>query len=85
MMIWEWDFASNSINCKWVCKGHERSVEALKGDPTASMLATGSWDGMLKIWSASPSIDKRDVKILEAQTADSDPHAEKVKTRVSYY
>ena len=82
MLIWEWDLSSNVVSCKWICKGHERSVESLRADPSASMIATGSWDGMLKVWSATTSIDKRDVKILEAATADSDQTTEKVKTRV---
>jgi WD40 repeat protein len=81
-MIWDWNFANNNVSCKWVLKGHERGVEALKSDPTSSMLATGSWDGQLKIWSASPGVDKRDVKILEAEAADVEPSVDKVKTRV---
>lgn len=82
MLIWEWDLSSNIINCKWICKGHERSLESLKSDPSASMIATGSWDGMLKIWSANTSIDKRDVKIVEAEAPDEDQTTNKVKTRV---
>jgi len=57
-------------------------VEAMKSDPGASMHATGSWDGQLKVWSSSPGVDKRDVKILEAEAADAVTGAERVKNRV---
>lgn len=50
-MIWEWDLCNNNVCCKSVCKGHERSVECIKPDQTSKHLASGSWDGQLKIWS----------------------------------
>ena len=52
-MIWEWDLENNNAACKWICKGHERSVESLAVDPSGSSLASGSWDGQLKIWDGS--------------------------------
>ena len=54
-MIWEWDLENNNAACNWICKGHERSVESLAVDPSAASLASGSWDGQLKIWDASAS------------------------------
>jgi len=53
IMIWEWDSDKNKISCKWVCKGHKRSVDSVSTDPSQQRLASGSWDGELKIWSAS--------------------------------
>ncbi|ODN01974.1 Ribosome biogenesis protein WDR12 [Orchesella cincta] len=50
VMIWEWDLSNNNVSCKWICKGHERSVECIKPDRHATHLASGSWDGQLKIW-----------------------------------
>jgi len=50
IMIWEWDLSNNNVSCKWVCKGHERSVECVKPDRLSAHLASGSWDGQLKIW-----------------------------------
>lgn len=49
--IWEWDFANNNVSCKWICKGHERSVECLNAEANGAHIASGSWDGQLKIWS----------------------------------
>jgi WD40 repeat protein len=32
--------------------GHKRSIECVVTDPMGKMVATGSWDNLLKIWSA---------------------------------
>lgn len=55
-MIWEWDLSNNNVSCKWVCKGHERSVECIKPDSRGEHIASGSWDGQLKIWTVG--VDK---------------------------
>ncbi|XP_075237512.1 ribosome biogenesis protein WDR12 homolog [Lycorma delicatula] len=52
-MLWEWNVSNNSVECIHMCKGHERSVECVSVDPTSQKFATGSWDSLLKIWSAS--------------------------------
>lgn len=52
-MIWEWDIASNSVECVVACRGHDKSVECVAIAPDASIFATGSWDNNIKIWSAS--------------------------------
>ncbi|XP_046994861.1 ribosome biogenesis protein WDR12 homolog [Schistocerca americana] len=52
-MIWEWNVSNNSVECIHICRGHERSVECIGVSPNAVLLATGGWDAMLKIWSAS--------------------------------
>jgi len=79
-MIWQWDLESNKVSCKWVCKGHKRSVDALKQDPTATIIGSGSFDGELKIWSAS----------LDEETSKVDGKSEEVdetskNTRVPNY
>lgn len=51
--IWEWNTEDNTVSCKWICKGHKRSVDSLSSDPSGTRLASGSWDGELKIWSSS--------------------------------
>lgn len=51
IMIWEWNIASNAIDCIYVCKGHERGIDAVATSPSQKLLASGSWDTMLKIWS----------------------------------
>ncbi|KAJ6650186.1 Ribosome biogenesis protein WDR12 like [Pseudolycoriella hygida] len=56
-LIWEWNIEENSAKCVVACKGHERSVESANVSPSAELFATGSWDTLLKIWSAG-KIDK---------------------------
>lgn len=51
-MIWEWNIGQNSVECVLICKGHERGVECVDVNNSALKLATGSWDTLLKIWSA---------------------------------
>lgn len=51
VMIWEWNIETNAVDCIYVCKGHERGVDSLATSPSCKLLASGSWDTMLKIWS----------------------------------
>lgn len=51
IMIWEWNTVSNAIDCIFVCKGHARGVDSLATSPSQKLLASGSWDTMLKVWS----------------------------------
>lgn len=52
VMIWEWNIGSNAVECIQICKGHERGIDCVSVDPTGQKFASGSWDTMLKIWSA---------------------------------
>ncbi|RLU27289.1 hypothetical protein DMN91_001090 [Ooceraea biroi] len=52
-MIWNWKIAENSANCVSVCKGHEGTVDTVSLNHDKTLMATGSWDKMLYIWSAS--------------------------------
>ncbi|XP_015598253.1 ribosome biogenesis protein WDR12 homolog [Cephus cinctus] len=56
-IIWDWNISGNSVDCVHVCKGHERSLESVGVNYDSSLMATGSWDTMLKIWSASTQDD----------------------------
>lgn len=51
-MLWEWNVENNSVDCVHVCKGHERGIDCVDISPDKQRFATGSWDTMLKIWSA---------------------------------
>lgn len=51
-IIWEWNIENNSVECVSVCKGHERGIDCIAVSPNGQRLATGSWDTMMKIWSA---------------------------------
>lgn len=51
VMIWEWNTETNAVDCIYVCRGHERGIDSLATSPSGKLLASGSWDTMLKIWS----------------------------------
>lgn len=53
IIIWEWNIARNSAVPIFTCKGHERAVECIAVSPNGRLLASGSWDNLLKIWSAT--------------------------------
>ncbi len=53
VMLWKMDLDTCSIECVNIGRGHERSIECVDVDKNSSFLATGGWDNMLKIWSAS--------------------------------
>jgi ribosome biogenesis protein YTM1 len=80
IMLWQWDLENNKVSCKWVCKGHKRSVDALRQDPSATVIASGSWDGELKIWSASLTDDT--IKPDAAKADDQEEETSK-NTRVN--
>lgn len=50
-IIWQWNIATNSVECIHICRGHEQSLETVGVSLNSSEMATGSWDTMLKIWS----------------------------------
>lgn len=68
-IIWDWNIKTNSVDCIHVCKGHERGLEAVSVNNEKSLMATGSWDTMLKIWSTSSQEEKE----------DGEPSAKKLK------
>ncbi|XP_011502838.1 PREDICTED: ribosome biogenesis protein WDR12 homolog isoform X1 [Ceratosolen solmsi marchali] len=52
-ILWKWNVESNSVETVHICKGHERGLEAVGVNSLSNLMATGSWDTMLKIWSTS--------------------------------
>jgi ribosome biogenesis protein YTM1 len=50
--FWKWLPDKNIAVPIFVGVGHTRSVEALAVDPNDRMFASGSFDTMLKVWSA---------------------------------
>lgn len=40
----------NSVECVYVCEGHERGMLTLGLNHDKTQMATGGWDTMLKIW-----------------------------------
>lgn len=55
-ILWEWLIESNSVECVSVCKGHERGIDGVDVSPNKQKFATGSWDTMLKVWSADINV-----------------------------
>lgn len=51
-MIWQWNIEKNTAECKQICRGHERGLDCVGVSPNKERMATGSWDTMLKLWSA---------------------------------
>lgn len=52
-IIWDWNIAENSVDRIHVCRGHERGLEAVAVSDDKTLMATGAWDTMLKVWSTS--------------------------------
>lgn len=49
-MLWKWNIEDNSVDCIHVCRGHERSLECVSVNRNSTLMATGGWDTLLKIW-----------------------------------
>jgi ribosome biogenesis protein YTM1 len=82
--IYTWNREQNSIENINTCKGHERSVECVSVSPSRKHFISGSFDGMVKIWSAKPSTksygeDGMGASVAKKARADSD--SEKRVTR----
>ncbi|KAK0087216.1 hypothetical protein PV325_001458, partial [Microctonus aethiopoides] len=69
-IIWSWNIARNSVDCIHVCRGHEQSLESVGVNPNDRIMATGSWDAMLKIWSTA----------TEDETEDGESMSKRMKT-----
>lgn len=67
--IWEWNITKNIATCIFTCKGHERAVECIAVSPNGRQLASGSWDNLLKIWSAT-TLDETDAGASKKSKTD---------------
>lgn len=75
VMIWKWNIENNAVECIYVCKGHERGIDSLATSPAKKLIASGSWDTMLKIW----RVDDEDGDEVASKKTKSDAG----ETRVS--
>ncbi|XP_032687949.1 ribosome biogenesis protein WDR12 homolog [Odontomachus brunneus] len=72
-MIWNWNIVKNSVECVYICEGHERSILALGLNHDQTQMATGGWDTMLKIWSTS----------TQNETENTEPASKRIKAKRS--
>lgn len=71
-MIWEWTIATNTVECVFTCKGHERGIISSAVNGAGQLMATGSWDTMLKVWSACMHDENDEAAANSSKRARSD-------------
>eukprot|EP00795_Rhopilema_esculentum_P014146 gene14146-5146_t len=58
--LFKWSEGGDSCECIHVCKGHAGSVDCIGFSPERQKFCSGSWDKMIKIWSAVPDKEASD-------------------------
>ena len=56
VMLWKLDIGTETVECIQIGRVHERIINFVSVNKNASLLVTGGWDNMLKIWGASNNL-----------------------------
>ncbi|KAK3092358.1 hypothetical protein FSP39_001863, partial [Pinctada imbricata] len=83
ILIWQWNRESNSVECVHACRGHAGSVDCVAINTHKDKFCSGSWDRMLKLWSAEMSAPGDEVQEEEEEVPSKKQKiSKKVQTRV---